>query len=179
VDVLTLSAKSALAVMLLVAGAAKLADLPSFTATVRLFVPYRAPAAVVRGTTLGIAVVELALGAASLSSPAAAWLNAVIVVLAAAFVAVSAFGYAFYRGRSCRCFGALSRRKFDVTAIFRSAVITAVAVAAMSGVRPASVQVGAAARVLLLAAACVLALAAFTAAEALAVGREAQEGLAP
>jgi hypothetical protein len=178
VDVLILGAKSALAALLLVAAGAKLADLPGFTAAVRLFAPPRSPARLLRGVALGIAAAEFVLGAVSLSSPTVTWLNPVIFAVGCAFVTFSAVGYAFHRGRSCRCFGALSQRRFDVAGIARSMLIAAVGAVAMTPVRTSSVQVTAAPRLLLLAAALLLALAAFTAARALAVSREAQPGLA-
>jgi hypothetical protein len=170
-DAAILGAKSLLAVMLVIAGGAKLADLAGFAATTRLFMPWRVPRAVIRGCALGIALAELGLGAASLSSPSVGWLNPVIFTLACGFVGVSAVGYAFYRGRSCRCFGALSQRKFDVVGILRSVAIAAVAAIAMSGVRVTSVQVGGAERGLLAAAAIFLGLIALTAARVLSESR--------
>jgi hypothetical protein len=172
-DVLVLGAKSALAVLLLVAAGAKLADLPGFAAAVRLFLPRAAPWPAVRAVTLSIALAELALGAASLSSPAAGWLNPVVFAAGCAFVAVSGAGYAFHRGRSCRCFGALSRRRFDIAAIARSILIAAMAAVAMAPVQPSSVQLTVTARLLLLAAAAMLSFAARTAAGVLAASREA------
>jgi hypothetical protein len=177
-DVLVLGAKAALAVLLIVAGGAKLADLHGFAAAVRLFVPRPASWPVLRGAALGIAVAELALGAASLSSPAAGWLNPVMLAAGCSFVAVSAAGYAFHRGRSCRCFGALSQRTFDVAGIARSVLIAALAAAAMAPVQPSSVQLTGVNRGLLLAAAAMAAFAAFTAARVLAASREAQPGWA-
>jgi methylamine utilization protein MauE len=177
-EVLVLGAKSAVAALLLVAGGAKLADLASFASAVRLFAPRRASWAVLRAAALGIALAELALGAASLSSPAAAWPNRVAFAAGCAFVAVSGVGYAFHRGRSCRCFGALSQRKFDAAGIARSAVVAVVAAAAMAPVQPSSVQLTAAARLALLGAAALLAFVAFTAARALAVSRESRPGRA-
>lgn len=178
-DVLVLGAKSLLAVMLLVAGGAKLADLTGFAGSVRLFIPRRIPGEVREGMALGVALTELLIGAVSLSSPTIRWLNPVVFALGCVFVAVSGLGYAFHRGRSCRCFGALSRRKFDVAGILRSTAIAALAAVAMLNVRPGSIQVGATARILLLAAAALLAAASFTAARALAVSRDAQPRLAP
>lgn len=179
-DMLALGAKSALAVLLLVAAGAKLADLDGFASTVRLFVPLlprRATAAVVPlAIALGITLAELVLGAASLSSPAATWLNRVVFAAGCAFLAVSVVGFAVHRGRSCRCFGALTRRKFDAAGIARSAVIAVAAAIAMTPVQPSSVRLAAAERILLLAGSGVLALAAFTAARALAAVRTARPG---
>jgi hypothetical protein len=177
-DVLVLGAKSALAVLLVVAAGAKLADLPGFASAVRLFVPRPAPWPILRAAALGIALAEFALGAASLSSPAAGWLNPVVWAVGCAFIAVSGAGYAFHRGRSCRCFGALSQRRFDAAGIARSILIAAVAAVAMAPVQPSSVRLTATARFLLLAAAALLAFAALTAARVLAMSRETQPRLA-
>ncbi len=172
-DVAALSAKAALAVMLLIAGSAKLADLAGFAAAVRLMLSLRVPRAAVRAAAPGIAVAELALGAASLSLPAVGWINPVVFAAACGFVVVSGAGYAFHRGRSCRCFGALSNRRFDAAGIVRNAAIAAAAAVAMSGagVRPVMVEIGATAQALLLAAGAVVALAAFSAARALGLAR--------
>jgi hypothetical protein len=176
-DAAILAAKTALAMMLLVAGGAKLADLGGFTATVRMFVPLPAPRASVRAAAVGVAVGEVALGAASLSFPAARWVNPVVLALACVFVAVSAVGYARFRGRACQCFGALSRRTFDAWGVARAAAIVVVAALAMTGVRPSAVQITALARAGLLAAALVVALTAFTAARALAMTKRTESRL--
>jgi hypothetical protein len=203
VTVAVLGAKAVLAVMLLVAGGAKLADLAGFAASVRLFVPrsLAGPASSlssvsrssvsrlpvsgppafwpasswspVRWIALAVALAELALGGASLTSPAVGWLNPVILVVGCAFVAVSGAGYAFHRGRSCRCFGALSQRRFDLSGIGRAVVIAAVAGAATAAVPASSVRLGIADRGLLRAASCLIAFVAFTAARSLAATREA------
>jgi hypothetical protein len=81
-------------------------------------------------------------------------------------------GYAFHRGRSCRCFGALSQRKFAAAGILRSAVIAGLAAVALAHVSAAALRLDTTARVLLFAAAGLLAVAAFTAARARGAGRE-------
>jgi hypothetical protein len=176
-ELLTLGAKSALAMMLLIAGGAKLADLAGFTATMRMFAPHPVPRSVVRMGAPAVALTEVAAGAVSLSAPAAWWVNPVILALACVFVVVSAVGYAFFRGRSCRCFGALSQRRFDAWGIARAAAIVAVAAVAMTGVKPAAVQIPAGAQVALLAAAMLLAVTAFTAAKALVVSNRTESRL--
>ncbi len=190
-DTLALMAKAGLAAVLLVAAGAKLADLDGFALTVRLFLP-RLPGparsarpprgasalAVRRAAAAAIVGAEFALGAASLCCPAVAWLNLAVLGAGCSFVAVAAAGYVFYRGRSCSCFGALSRRKFDAAGIARAAVIAAAAAVAVVAVPPSAVRLGAPERFLLLAAACLLAAAAGTAARALAVGRAARPELA-
>jgi len=176
--VAVLGAKAILAVMLVVAGGAKLADLAGFAAAVRLFAPRRlagsaAAQPALRRLALAVAVGELALGMISLSCPAAGWVNPVVAAAGGAFVGVSAAGYAFHRGRSCRCFGALSQRRFDRPGIARAILIAAAAGAALARVPAASVQLGPGDRLLLLAGACLTAFAACTAAGALAASRDA------
>ncbi len=171
VDILVLAAKALVAVMLVVAGSAKLADVASFGAAVRLLLPFRAPGAAVTAAALAASVTELVLGAASLSLPAVGWLNPVVFGLACGFVFVSGLGYVRHRGRSCRCFGALSSRRFDALGMARAAVIAAAAAIAMTRVPPALVGLGTGARVLLLICVALVALAAHSAAHALGLAR--------
>ena len=173
-DTLALMTKAGLAAVLLVAAGAKLADLDGFALTVRLFLP-RIPR---RGAAAAIVGAEFALGTASLCCPAVAWLNLAVLGAGCGFVAVAAAGYAFYRGRACSCFGALSRRRFDAAGIARAAVIAAAAAVAVVAVPPSAVRLAVPQRFGLLAAACLLAAAACTAARALAVSRAARPELA-
>jgi hypothetical protein len=172
VDVLVLCAKTALACLLIVAGSAKLSDPASFASTVRLFIPLRVAWPLLTAVAIAVSLGELAVGLASLTLPAATVLDVLVFAIACAFVAVSALGYAFHRGRSCRCFGALSQRKFDAGGVLRSAVIAGIAAVALVHVGTAALQLDLTARVLLLAAAALLALAAFTAARVRGSGRE-------
>jgi hypothetical protein len=172
VDVLVLCAKTGLACLLIVAGGAKLSDPASFASTVRLFVPLRVAWPLLFAMAVGVSLVELAVGLASLTLPAITALNALVFAIACVFVAVSAMGYAFHRGRSCRCFGALSQRKFDATGVLRSAVIAGIAAVALAHVDASAFQLDATARVLLFAAAGLLAVTAFTAARARSTARE-------
>ena len=161
--VLLMSVKVGLAAMLLVAGGAKLADLGSFAATVRLFLPPRPLKARGRTIALAVALTELLIGTASLSTPHTVWLNAAVAVLACAFVAVSGLGYLFYRGRTCACFGALSQRKFDVPGIVRSVIVVAGAFLVTFADRTWP-RISVSLDVLLVAAAVITAIASFTAA---------------
>jgi len=181
-DLAPLGAKAVLAVLLLVAGGAKLADLAGFAASVRLFTPRRVATSassgpLLRRVALAVALGELALGAASLTSPALGWLNPVVLAVGCAFVAVSGAGYAFHRGRSCRCFGALSQRRFDRAGLARAVVVAALAGVALAAVPPSSIRLGLADRGLLLAASCLLTFVAFTAARVLAASRAALSGM--
>ena len=170
--VVVLSAKAVIAVLLLAAGGAKLADLPGFAEAVRLFAPRRVPASVLRGAAAGLAVGEIAAGSASLSSPALGWLNPVILVIGCGFVAVSTAGYIWHRDRSCRCFGALSKRTFNAAGIGRAAVVAAGAALATVPVRPSLIQLSPAGRLALLAGAVLVTGAAAVAAVAVAAGRD-------
>jgi hypothetical protein len=186
-----LGAKALLAVMLLVAGGAKLADLDSFAASVRLFLPRRrwpgAPPAAAAGMLASpatarrigraVALAELGLGGASLAAPAIAPLNLAVLGTAGCFAAVSGIGFAFHRGRSCLCFGALSRRKFDLAGLIRAGAVVALAGAAAVPVAPAQVALTSAGHGLLLAGSAFIAFVAFTAARSLAVSRDALPGM--
>ena len=167
-DFLVTGAKSVIAMLLLVAGGAKLADVTAFAATMRLFLPWQANRSIMRPWAFGIALGEVVLGTASLSAPSVGWLNLVIFALTCMFVCVAAAGYILYRGRSCSCFGALSQRKFDGTGVLRSLVIAAVAGLALPSVPPAAVQVSMTDRSLLGVAAVLIAGAALAAARSLA-----------
>ena len=115
-DIVALAAKCMLAVMLLAAGGAKLADLAGFAASVRRFTSPRIPGSVARWLAISIAVGEILLGGGSLASPGDGWLNPLVLALTCGFLAVSVVGFAFHRGQPCRCFGALSRRTFEASA---------------------------------------------------------------
>jgi hypothetical protein len=166
---LTLSAKAALAVLLLAAGGAKLADPAGFGAAIRLFVPPRA-SALVPAATAAVIVAELATGAISVCWPAAAWANLAVLALACGFCVVAGIGYARFRDRPCRCFGALTRRSFSVRSLLQSAVILVAAVLATGSVGAAQVTLGLTAHLLLVTAAGLLVVASYTAARALAIG---------
>lgn len=159
--------KASIAVLLLAAGGAKLADLAGFASTVQMFSPRHArPLAVV------IAAGEIAAGAASLSMPAVGWLNLVVLVICCAFLVVWGVGYVRHSGRPCRCFGALSRRGFTAGGIGRAAGLTLAAAVATVGVPPAAIQLSLLTRLGLLAGSALVAMAAFSAAAAAGAKRE-------
>jgi methylamine utilization protein MauE len=166
VDAAILCAKTALASLLIVAGGAKLSDTASFASAVRLFIPFRIAWPLLSAIAVAVSLAELATGLASLTFPAIAGLNALVLAVACAFVAVSAVGYAFHRGRLCRCFGALSQRKFDAAGVGRRAVIAGVAAVALAHVGAPALRLGAVEHVLLFAAGGLLAVVAFAAARA-------------
>jgi hypothetical protein len=184
VAVAILGARAGLAVMLLIAGGGKLADLDSFAASVRLFLPRRlaAPGTTARRAAMAVAIGELGLGGASLAWPGAGWLNLAVLAACCGFAAVSAAGYAFHRGRSCRCFGPLSRRRFDRAGLARSAGVAAVAGFTAAGqaaaaVPPPAVALSLADRLLLIGGAALIAFVARSAARSLAASRAALPGM--
>jgi hypothetical protein len=158
--------------MLIVAGGAKLADVASFAIIIRLFLAFRFPKRTAVWIAIGVALAELALGLASISSPAVESVNVLVFTLSCAFSLTSIMGFVFHRGQSCRCFGALSARQFDAMGVLRSIAITGVAAFSMPDTNSSLVHVGLTGRLLLLLAGAMLTVAAFTAARALAQGRK-------
>ena len=176
---IALACKASLAVLLVTAGAAKLADLPGFAATVRLFLPVRTRSGSRHATATAVAAGEMVLGAASLSSPLASWLNIAVLALCCGFVAISAVGHARYPGRACRCFGALTGRAFSRAAVGRAGLLAIAAALAALPVSAPLLRLGAAGRLGLLAGAALIAWCGFTAAAAIGAGRDVQTGWAP
>lgn len=171
VAALPVACKAAVAVLLVAAGGAKLADLPGFAASVRLFWPGRLAAVPLDAVAAGLAGGEVAVGAASLCCPQAGWLNLVVLSVGGGFVAVAAVGYARHPGRPCRCFGSLSGRGFGPAGIGRAALVAACAATATLPVRQSALQLGPAGRLALLAGALLVAAAAYSAAAAIGAGR--------
>jgi hypothetical protein len=165
-----LSCKAVISVLLLAAGGAKLADLPGFASTVRLFVPWAAPRRWSLPLAAGIAAGELAAGAASLSVPQARWPNIVVLASCVAFLATWSIGYVRHRGRSCRCFGALSTRGFNRAGLARTAVLVLAALAAATPVPVLAVHLGLGGQLALLAGGALVACATYSA--AVAVNRQ-------
>jgi hypothetical protein len=167
---LVLAAKAGLAVLLLAAGGAKLADLDGFGDAIAMFLPRRVPVAIGGRTevaAVAVALTEVAAGALSLCWPGLGWANLVVLALACVFAAVAAIGYAMHRGRPWRCFGALTRREFGARTLAQAVLMVCAAVLAARPVAPADLSFGLIERLLLLTAAGMLALAAGTAARAL------------
>jgi len=164
-----LCAKAGLAVLLLVAGGAKLADLAGFGAAVRLFLPARA-IRLASPAGLAIAAAGLVAGGVSLCWPALGWVNIAVLVLAVGFAVVAVTGYIRHRGQQCRCFGTLSQRGFGRREVGQAMAIMAAAVIAARPAGGAQLQLATTAQVLLLCGAGLTAVAARTAAGALAPG---------
>jgi hypothetical protein len=170
--VIALIAKSVLAVVLVVAGAAKASELSSFTSTVRLFLPRAARSGWAYAVALTIVVGELLLGASSLMFQRERWIGVIVLAAACAFVLASVYGYAYHRGRSCTCFGALSSRRFDGFAIARSIGLAAMGAVAILNVVPSAVALTVVDRLLVLVSVVIVALSSATASRALLLGRQ-------
>ncbi len=177
---LILGCKAGIAVLLLVAGAAKLADLAGFGSAVRLFLPAALPPRpAARLTAAGagaVALAELGLGLGSLGWPQAGWLNLDVLALAAGFVLVAGAGMALHPGKSCGCLGTLSQRSFGWRGLAQAACVAAVAWLASWHVSAGQLRIDLTAQLLLLAAACLTALVAFTAARVISRHAEAIAG---
>ena len=141
---------------------------PAATTNITGFPPGTVSGTTLLGTAAAIIATELVCGAASLCWPSAGWVNLAVLALACGFTIVAVIGYTRFRGRPCRCFGALTRRSFSVRSLTQSLVILAVAALATRPAGDAAVAIGLTAHLLLLAVAGLLALAACTAAKALA-----------
>ncbi len=168
-----LGAKAGVAVLLLVAGGSKLADVPGFAAAISAFLPiglrFRAAAAV-RDGAAAIVAAELLAGGASLCWPRLGSINIAVLVLACGFAVVATLGYARHRGQQCHCFGGLTRRRFGARGLLQALLITAVAALAARPVPLAQLQLGLPAHLLLLAGGVGVVLASYTAAGALTGG---------
>lgn len=169
-DTVALVAKSVMGVLLVVAGASKLADLTSFAAAIRLFLPHQIALRELRLVGATIALSEFAIGAASLSRPTTGWLNGLVLALSCGFLVISTLGYVFHRGRSCRCFGALSKRRFDALGIVRSLALVAISLISTRPVSAAVVDVNFTESFLLALVGVLVGLGAFTAAQSLSLG---------
>jgi hypothetical protein len=122
-----LAGRAAVAAVLVASGAAKLADLHTFRATL-----------VGLGLSKGagpaswlVATLELALGVASLSSAWPTATDALVLGLTLAFAGTAAVAAKRAPGLRCRCFGALSDSQFGRKALVRSVVLVALAAAVL------------------------------------------------
>jgi hypothetical protein len=167
VNLIILIAKAILSVTLLVAGSAKLADVSSFSVTLRMFVSLAIPQSFIRFAAVTIAVAEVTAGLLSMTFPSIYLMNGVIAALCGAFFVVSVLGYLNFRESSCACFGGLSQRKFDAVGMGRGAGLLILAAVALQRVPTSTIQLTASSRLLLGAAEVMLCLTTFIAARAL------------
>lgn len=119
--------KVSLAVLLVVAGLSKAADLRAFEQSLVLVVPGVGGAWPARALAIGVAVTELLVGGLSLARPALGLADLAVLALCDGFVVVSVIGSWRHRGASCRCFGALSDQRFGPMSVVRSVALVAAA----------------------------------------------------
>ena len=121
-----ISGRMLVAVILIAAGAAKLADLRSFRATLAglgLPLPRVLPPL--------IAGLELGAGVVSLTSAWPRATDVAVVALTLAFAGVAGFAMRRAPSLRCRCFGALSNARFGRGALVRSLLLAAIALAVL------------------------------------------------
>jgi hypothetical protein len=167
-----LAGRAAVAAVLVASGAAKLADLHTFRATL-----------VGLGLTRGagpaawlLATLELGIGVASLSSAWPTATDALVLGLTLAFAGTAAVAAKRAPGLRCRCFGALSDSQFGRKALVRSVALAALAAAVLAAglAHEAKGDWSAVWVVALLATAALFALASGQAARALGTVQEGE-----
>lgn len=115
--------RGTLALTLLGAGGAKLADLPALAEMLATLVGAPRRSRLLRPSAVGVSLLELALGLALLSGLAVAAVDASVCTVAAAFTVVVAVGLRRAPGARCRCFGSLSHGRFDSGGLYRAAAV--------------------------------------------------------
>ncbi|HET8851681.1 MAG TPA: MauE/DoxX family redox-associated membrane protein [Ktedonobacteraceae bacterium] len=129
-ELVGLSARSFLAIVLIVAGAAKLADKANFSATLaRLGVSSHQETRSILALLLPIS--ELALGLFVASGLWSGLANVAVLLVMLGFDGVTLYAIRRAPDTTCRCFGALSDTPFNQKTLLRNAVLTALAVIAL------------------------------------------------
>jgi hypothetical protein len=126
-----LSARSVLAVVLLAAGAAKLADLRAFETTI-LGLGNGMSARGARMLALVLAASEAGIGFASLAGVWPGAVDIAVLALLVVFAGVTAYAWRRNPGGRCRCFGALSESRFGPREMARSVLLAATGVAVVA-----------------------------------------------
>ncbi len=173
-QVIVLLIRASLAAVLVMAGAAKLADTRSFATTfIGLGVPARR-AFLLRGLALIIPLVELGLGIAMVSGLWPGIINGAVLVLLASFSIMVIIALRRKLHVVCRCFGTLSDSQFTGKGLLRSLFLTVLAgVVFWSGnTFPLQLNALPGTTVLLVAGFLLFALAAMQAAKTIAVLKE-------
>jgi hypothetical protein len=123
-DIVLTGLAALLALVLLGAGGAKLADLGGFaTSLVRLGLPepWSRPAARL------VAAAEVGVGGLSLAGVAPGLVSVLVLGLTVGFVATAGYAARWRPEVRCRCFGALSESRFGRTSVLRSALLAVAA----------------------------------------------------
>lgn len=172
--IIVLLIRASLAAVLVMAGAAKLADTRSFAAT---FIALGVPAQrtfLLRGLALCIPLMELGLGITMVSGLWPGIINGVVLVLLASFSIVVFIALRRKLHVVCRCFGTLSDSQFTGKGLLRSLFLTLLAgvVFWSENMYPLQLHVSPGATALLVAGFLLFALAAMQAAKTIAVLKE-------
>ncbi|HEV7235391.1 MAG TPA: MauE/DoxX family redox-associated membrane protein [Ktedonobacteraceae bacterium] len=126
-QVIVLLIRALLAVVLVAAGAAKLADTRSFAATLRgLKVPL-GRGFLLRGLALGLPLVEVGAGIAVVTGFWSTIINGIVLVLMGSFSIVVVIALSMKLNVACRCFGTLSDSQFSPKGLVRSLLLTILA----------------------------------------------------
>ncbi len=127
-QVVVLLMRASLASVLVAAGAAKLADLHSFAATlIALGVPAHRRH-LVHGSAFTLPLVEVMLGLALVSGLWPTFINGAVLILMSGFSLVVIIALRKAPSATCRCFGALSDSQFSRRGLVRSLLLTTIAV---------------------------------------------------
>jgi hypothetical protein len=129
IELVTFIMRTLLAVVLIAAGAAKLADVPGFAASLKgLAAPLpRQNEKLIKDVAHAFPVVELSLGLLAIAAFWPTLINGAIVLVMSCFTIVTLFAMRTATPVTCRCFGALSDVQFNRTGLLRSIVLTIMA----------------------------------------------------
>lgn len=126
-EVVVLSVRALLATILVVAGAAKLADREGFTITLIALGISARKRQLARNAALLIPLLELSLGLVVISGFWPVLANASVLLLMLVFNGVIFFALRKAPNATCQCFGALSRTRFSRNLFLRSIALTVLA----------------------------------------------------
>jgi hypothetical protein len=155
VDILVFFVRAVLGVVLIAAGAAKVADRGGFARTLLALGAPAKPIWLVQGLSLGLPATELGLGLMLVTGLWSALLDGVVLGLMTMFSVVVVFALIQRPTVTCKCFGALTESAFTLAGLVRSLALTTLAVISMVSAlaRPQSTPASAG-LVLLLTLAC-------------------------
>jgi uncharacterized membrane protein YphA (DoxX/SURF4 family) len=120
IELIMLAVRAFLAVMLIVAGVAKLTDRTGFALTlVRLGVSTRR-GQLERTIALFVPLIELSLGLLLITGLWPITMDALVLILMIGFTGVIAFALRKAPGATCRCFGALNSAHFSPKLLLRN-----------------------------------------------------------
>ena len=153
-------ARAILAITLLAAGGAKLADAGRFRQTLADLGLLKGASA--RVGALLIAAVEMAIGGLAIMALWMIIIDVLLLAMTSLFFAVAVFGALRRPGLACRCFGSLSMASFGARSVIRAGILLVLAVivrfgdgGALSAYHvPTGIAAAMAAASLLFAAAC-------------------------